>query len=135
MDRGVVLSKISSLSRCIDRIDEKRPGNVDILMNDLDLQDIISVNLERSIQICVDIASFIISEKGGDVPITMGDSFIKLAGLGIIDKALSVRLAKAVGFRNISVHEYRKIDWNIVYEIITKNIDDFRKFAEEILKI
>lgn len=43
----VILSKISSLSRCIDRIEIKKTENVDVLLNDLDLQDIISGNFQR----------------------------------------------------------------------------------------
>ena len=39
---------------------------------------------------------------------------------------------KAVGFRNISVHDYRTLDWNIVYSICTKNLVDFEGFIREI---
>jgi uncharacterized protein YutE (UPF0331/DUF86 family) len=42
---------------------------------------------------------------------------------------------KAVGFRNLAVHEYDKINWNIVYRIMTERITDFKtlsgKFMQE----
>ncbi|RKX83288.1 MAG: hypothetical protein DRP70_15005 [Spirochaetes bacterium] len=39
-------------------------------------------------------------------------------------KDLSVKLQKAVGFRNVSVHEYDSIDWEIVWHALLdrKNI-------------
>jgi len=41
-------------------------------------------------------------------------------------------MRSAVGFRNISVHSYDDIDWDIVWSIITLHIDDFRKYASEV---
>lgn len=42
---------------------------------------------------------------------------------------LATNLRKAVGFRNIAVHNYEKIDWCIVHSIAKKRIEDFREFA------
>jgi len=133
VDIDLILVKIESLRKCISRIELKRPDSPDKLKSDIDLQDIISVNLERAVQQCVDIASIIISDTETAPPSTMSSSFTALGENGIIDKALAERLSKAVGFRNIAVHEYNKIDWNIVYSIITRNIDDFRGFTSAIL--
>ena len=38
----------------------------------------------------------------------------------------------SLGFRNIAVHVYQQIDQQIVYQIITSKLDDFKKFAQEI---
>ena len=43
--------------------------------------------------------------------------------------ALAVRLRGAVGFRNIAVHNYDRVDWAIVFAISTRHLDDFREFA------
>lgn len=46
-----------------------------------------------------------------------------------------VVMAKAAGFRNIAVHEYESIDWNIVFSIISSRLDDFRDFAQALLNL
>jgi uncharacterized protein YutE (UPF0331/DUF86 family) len=51
----------------------------------------------------------------------------------VISTELAERLRKAVGFRNISVHEYEKIDWEIVYSICTKHMKDFREYAAGVM--
>lgn len=134
MDTDVVLAKLDSLRRCVGRIEEKTPSSVKILKDDFDLQDIVSINLERAIQIAVDIAAHILSRIDAATPTTMGETFVALSDAGVIAKELAGRLRKAVGFRNISVHEYEKVDWEIVYSICTKNIDDFRVYAARVLE-
>ncbi len=135
MDIDLLLTRIESLRKCIRRIEEKRPADSSILHNDPDLQDIISVNLERAVQQCVDIAAIIIADTESPPPATMSSSFVMLAEYGYIDHDLSEKLRKAVGFRNIAVHEYYKIDWEVVFSIISNSLDDFRKFAAAVMNI
>jgi uncharacterized protein YutE (UPF0331/DUF86 family) len=61
MDNDVIANKIERIRRCITRVELKCPGSANQLAEDYDLQDIISVNLERAIQSCVDIATHIIA--------------------------------------------------------------------------
>jgi uncharacterized protein YutE (UPF0331/DUF86 family) len=129
MDRELILLKVSSLQRCLSRIEEKRPVNSQLLTENFDLQDIISVNLERAIQICVDISSHILSDFPDRPPETMGETFSALSQKHIIPKELAESLRKSVGFRNISVHQYHKLDWEIIYKIITHYPDNFKEFA------
>ena len=111
MKQDVVLVRIESLSRCIHRIEAKRPPSAEVLSRDLDLQDIIVLNLERAVQISVDIASMMIARAGIKAPGSMSDAFQKLAEAGILPNDLSDQLQKAVGFRNIAMHEYQVISW------------------------
>lgn len=130
----IILAKTDSLRRCINRIEEKTPDSVEELHRDLDLQDIISVNLERAVQCCVDIAAHALAMSDERPPATMSESFEMLGELGVVDTKSAQCMKAAVGFRNISVHGYQKIDWAIVFSIITIHLDDFREFARQIVK-
>lgn len=135
MDRDVVLNKLENLRRCIQRVEKKTPVSADLLVDDYDLQDIISVNLERAIQTCVDIGLHIISDTDVSIPETMAETFEVMKRAGYLDEATANRMVKSVGFRNTAVHAYQEIDWDIVYRIITEHLDDFRDYAQQILKI
>jgi uncharacterized protein YutE (UPF0331/DUF86 family) len=128
MNSPLIARKLESLAHCLRRIEEKKPVRLSDLENNYDLQDIISVNLERSIQLCVDIAAIIISERDLKTSNTMAGSFKILEEAGILPDYLSVKLQKAVGFRNVSVHEYDSIDWEIVFDIIHHHLINFRNF-------
>ena len=65
---------------------------------------------------------------------TISDSFLCIEKQKIITKEISERMKKAVGFRNISVHDYQAIDWNIVYSICTRNLSDFEEYVRQVVK-
>lgn len=125
--------KLESLERCLRRIRENTPENARALAEDYDAQDIVSVNLQRAIQICVDVGGHLISQQGWTAPSTMAETFTTLSEQGVIGTALADPLRRAVGFRNISVHEYQKIDWDRVYRLITEELDVFREFAAAVV--
>jgi hypothetical protein len=49
MDLDVINRKLESLRRCVARIHSKMPLTPDDLQTNYDLQDIVSVNLERAV--------------------------------------------------------------------------------------
>jgi uncharacterized protein YutE (UPF0331/DUF86 family) len=87
------------------------------------------LNLSRAVQLCVDVAAHLISELEIPPPETMGQAFDALADAGVLERALATRLKKAVGFRNIAIHNYEMIDWKIVHSIAQTHLSDFSDFA------
>lgn len=133
MDSELVVQKIESLRRAVERIREKTPADPEVLERDYDLQDIIAVNLQRAIQLSVDVGAHLIADRGLSSPTSMSDTFAVLEQEDVIDHALADRLRRAVGFRNLSVHEYEKIDWKRVHRTVTEHLSDFSDFAAVIL--
>lgn len=133
MDRAIISQKLESLRRCIARLESRRPSSAEQLKADLDLQDIVALNLTRAVQLSVDIAAHWLAEHAEVAsPQTMGQTFSLLAECGVIDEDLARRLRKSVGFRNIVVHNYETVDWDIVFAICSRQLEDFRKFASAI---
>jgi len=135
IDKKVIGEKLLSLNRCLERVKLHTPANVEALQSDFDTQDIICLNIQRAVQISVDIAAHILAEQLHEQTPTMAETFLALSRHGLLDSQLASRLAKAVGFRNIAVHEYDTLDMNILYSIITKEIDCFYEFSDTVLRI
>jgi uncharacterized protein YutE (UPF0331/DUF86 family) len=133
-ERDLLNAKVESIARCLRRIDKNSPATPQELETDYDAQDIVSVNLQRAIQLCVDLGAHLIAARGLPAPTTMADTFSVLADEGIVDRQVAEPLRRAVGFRNVSVHEYEKIDWHLVHRMITQRLDDFRRFVEAMAK-
>ena len=133
MDREVVEQKLESLRRCLQRVQIKCPPDAATLEADFDLQDIVSLNLSRAVQVCVDIAAHCIAATDLPAPATMGQSFDLLAQAGVIDDRLADHLKKAIGFRNIAKHNYDAIDWRIVHAIVQQHLQDFTAFARAVM--
>lgn len=130
MDREIIEQKLESLRRCLLRIETKCPTDAATLASDIDLQDIISLNLSRAVQISVDIGAHLIAVMEVPPPGTMGQTFDLLAQEGVLNSELAGSLKKAVGFRNIAVHNYESINWNIVHSIVKYHLADFSEFAK-----
>ena len=130
MNSLVIVSKLESLRRCLDRITSKKPDTLDQLLEDIDMQDILALNLERSIQLCVDIANHILSSLDDSPAMSMAETFERLSEKGIISNELAGNLRRAVGFRNLSVHAYDKIDWNLVWNNFESDLNDLVQFVE-----
>jgi uncharacterized protein YutE (UPF0331/DUF86 family) len=69
------------------------------------------------------------------LPQSASDIFVILAEAQLIDGELAKRLVRMVGFRNIAVHDYRRIQIEIVKAIIRNNLRDFTDFSSVILKL
>jgi len=130
MNSIVIASKLESLRRCLDRIRSKKPDTLNQLLEDIDMQDILALNLERSIQLCVDIANHILSSLDDAPAMSMAESFERLSENEIISVELAGNLRRAVGFRNLSVHAYDKIDWSLVWKILEGDLKDLVRFLE-----
>ena len=130
MDREVIEQKLESLRRCLRRIETKCPSHAPTLVADIDLQDIVSLNLSRAVQVSVDIGAHLIAGMEVPPPDTMGQTFDLLAQEGVLSNELASSLKKAVGFRNIAVHSYESINWDIVHSIVKYHLADFSEFAK-----
>jgi len=129
VDPLILAEKLEALRRCVKRVEDKRASSAEALRKDVDRQDILSLNLTRAVQLCVDIASHVLTDTERPPPQTMGEAFELLAAEGIISVALSKRMRAAVGFRNVAIHSYDAINWDIVHAITHDGLEDFRSFA------
>ena len=134
VDRDLVLVKASSVRRHLDRVMEKRDTDLRTFMRDIDRQESILFNLQMAIQNCIDIAAHIISDEGFGVPGSTNEMFYLLQEKGYIDTEITEKMVKAVGFRNLIVHEYGKVELQQVFEVAQDNIEDLNEYLRSILK-
>lgn len=101
-------------------------------LDDENLQAIVERRLQLSIQVCMDIASYLIAQLGLQSPEEPENVFAVLGHEQILSSALAERMVGMVRFRNILVHDYLDINSAIVYAHLTDEISDFEQFAQEI---
>ena len=126
MGSDVILNKIDTIERCINRIREVYDNNPENL-TDYTKQDSIVLNIQRVCEASIDLAMHVISEKKLGVPQSSRDGFEVLNKNNLIDDKLNKNLKAMVGFRNIAVHDYKKIEIKIVQMIIEKHLEDFKE--------
>lgn len=132
VERDVVLAKVETIERCLERIAEIGLGTRNLLP--IDIEELTTLNLQRAAQAVIDLATHVVATEGYGVPTSVAESFTLLESHGVLTAELAERLRKMVGFRNIAVHEYEKVNPAIVRAIIDHHLDDFRDFTLVILR-
>lgn len=89
--------------------------------------------LEIAIECCLDIANHIISQEDFKRPDRYENVFEILVEHGILASDFAETLKGMARFRNLLVHEYLKIRLDKVYEKTQKNLNDFDRFANDIV--
>jgi uncharacterized protein YutE (UPF0331/DUF86 family) len=134
MPDDVIALKAETIERCIKRAREELAASGDFA-TDFTRQDAAILNIERACDASIDIADRIIRLRGLGPPSSARDSFSKLEAAGIVDSDLAGRLSRMVGFRNIAVHQYHKLDIEIVEAVIEKRLDDLLEFSAIALRL
>ncbi|MBS3949255.1 MAG: DUF86 domain-containing protein [Peptococcaceae bacterium] len=86
--------------------------------------------LQVAIEACLDLASHIISYSGFREPLDNKDCFQVLLENKLIPVELAEILKRMAQFRNVVVHDYIRINPEIVYSIVQENIPDIVSFAQ-----
>ena len=132
VNNDVVLNKVATIERCVNRVREVYGDNPKNLM-DFTKQDSIILNIQRACEASIDLAMHIVSDLKLGLPKTSREAFKLLEENNIINHALAKTLMNMVGFRNIAVHVYQTIELNILQAIIENHLNDFKIFTAEIL--
>ncbi|MFW5902031.1 MAG: type VII toxin-antitoxin system HepT family RNase toxin, partial [Thermodesulfobacteriota bacterium] len=82
----------------------------------------------------IDIASHIISGQGLAVPGSTNEMFYCLEENSYLDRELVEKMIKASGLRNLIVHEYGKLDLEMIHEILRRDIQDLDDFLKAVLR-
>ena len=75
-------------------------------------------------------ANHLIKTRKLGLPQDSKDSFSLLQRAGLIDESMAAALRAMVGFRNILLHQYQKLDLGIMVEVIERRLDDLLAFAK-----
>lgn len=68
------------------------------------------------------------------VPQNSRESFSLLADHDVVPEILATTMMKMVGFRNIAVREYQKLDPDILKNIIERHVQEIEQFAVSAMK-
>lgn len=130
----VIISKVSSVQRCVRRAREAF-GAAQDFENDFNLQDAANLNVLRACELAIDLAAHLIRIRKLGVPVESRDAFLLLREARLISEPLCKSLMSMVGFRNIVVHDYQEVDINIVIDVIQNRLDDVLQFTDVVLDL
>jgi uncharacterized protein YutE (UPF0331/DUF86 family) len=126
----IVLNKIAIMENCTRRVHEEYAGDDKNLFEDFTKQDSIILNIQRACEAAIDLAMHIIRKEKLGIPQDCREAFTLLQTAGLLEPALAERLIAMVGFRNVAVHDYKKLNLEIVKKIIADYLEDLPVFGK-----
>lgn len=129
-----LIQKVQSCQRCIQRARGILAEHRADFASNHDAQDAAVLNLIRVCELSIDIANLLIRRDKLGIPASSAESFDLLQQAGQIEPDLGGRLKAMVGFRNIAVHQYRELDYEIVTTVIERGLDDVVHFLDHLAK-
>lgn len=133
VDRTLIFRKLSLLEQHLQEVQEYAGIRINDYSENWKTQRIIERTLQMMIEICLDIASHIISDGKLRVPDSYADMFVVLHENNLVEKPLLDALVKMAKFRNIIVHHYDRVDPAIVVGILQNNLDDFNHYKDAVV--
>lgn len=91
--------------------------------------------LQLAVESCLDIGSHIISSERLREPEDNKDVFKVLVEAGFLPADILETLQRMAGFRNVLIHEYTRIDPEVVFGVLKRRLGDLRRFAVEIRRL
>lgn len=131
----VVINKVATIERCLQRVHEEYAGQADHLEHDITRQDSIILNIQRACEASIDLAMHLVRRFALGVPQDSRHAFSLLVDAGKLDAAMADAMKRLVGFRNIAIHDYQRLNLAIVRSIIEHNLGDLRAFARHALTL
>ena len=134
VDKTLILRKLSALDEYLKQISEYANITLEAYAVDWKIQRIAERTLQMMIETCLDISGHIISDEKFRMPETYADMFRILVEKSILSESRVDAFEKMARFRNIVVHNYERIDPEIVIGILRNNLGDFEDFKASIIK-
>ena len=130
----VLLNKAATIERCVGRAREEYFRDPDTFATDLTRQDAAILNIQRACEAALDMGQHLVRRDRLGVPQSARDVFALLARAGAIETGLAEEPQRMVGFRNIAVHDYQKLQLPITVAIIETHLDGFLRYSSALLQ-
>ena len=132
---SIVENKITLARKYLDILKEYKKYSRTELENDLNIRGAVERYLYLATQATIDTCDAFIALKDFRKPMSIREGFEILGEKKIISPTLQEKMVKIAGFRNIMAHDYAKIDYGRVYDIVQNKLGDVSEFIMEIKKV
>ncbi|MDD5738336.1 MAG: DUF86 domain-containing protein [Candidatus Pacebacteria bacterium] len=126
----IIESKISEVKKYLLTVKKFQKYLQQEIENDETIKGAVERYLYLVCQATIDLAEAFISYRDLRKPTSQNDRFYILTENEIIVAPLSENMVKMTGFRNVLAHDYLKIDYKKVYDVLQNGLGDIEEFIK-----
>jgi len=132
INHELIKKRCQEISDSLERLEKIKNLTKEEFLKKQDQRDIASYRLLVSIEAALNLCYHISAKKLKKAPNEYAECFGILAEAEIISKDLAEQLKKMARFRNILIHMYWKMDYEIIFDILQKNLELLRQFTKAV---
>ncbi|HOJ11696.1 MAG TPA: DUF86 domain-containing protein [Clostridiales bacterium] len=125
----VIIEKLIKLREYIEQIKKIKPDSYEQYVSKITIKYAIERIIQLIMDIALDINNILLAYNKRPPAPDYYNSFIDIAECGVLDSAFAVSIAPSTGLRNRLIHEYEKINDEIVFNSINKIISEYQKYV------
>lgn len=129
LDPDVVRTRCQEIEQSLERLTRFRTMERHAFLDDADAKDIACYRLLIAIEAALALCYHVSARQLRAVPEDYAGCFGGLEKAGVIPAELSSRLQQMARFRNLLVHVYWTIDYDRVFDVLQRDVEDLREFS------
>ena len=131
MLNGVIIGKLRNLDEVIGELRSLGPLTTERLATEWVVRRAVERCLQVGVEIVLDVCHRILALSGKTPAATSREAIEDCVALGVLSRLEPY--GEMVGFRNMVVHRYDRIDPNVLVDITNNHLQDFDRFRDEVL--
>lgn len=132
LDPLSVQAKLALVAELVEDFDAVGPVDGSRLHDDRLLRRAVERMLTQVVDLAAAVCSHVVSSRVASPPTSYRGAFDAAASLGLLDEELTASLRRAVGMRNLLVHEYARADLDLVAAAVPQGRDDAAAFVRQV---
>jgi uncharacterized protein YutE (UPF0331/DUF86 family) len=129
---NTVSRHLRQLGIYIGRLHELQKRTRQDVLTDWQVQAMVDRYLQLGVEVVISVAQQLIALLDLPIPDSNKEAVRALVDAGVLSAELGIELSRAVGFRNIIVHGYMDIDYNIVYDVLQSDVTHLEQFVTQV---
>ena len=131
LDRERILAKLDEIDGYLRELRAIAPTTLEAY-REIEKRRACERLLQIAIEGVIDVCNLFVAGLRLGLPAEEDDLFEKLAQAGTISPGMQNTLKRMKGCRNILVHEYGRVEDEIIFETVSMRLGDFDEFKREI---
>jgi len=132
VDKQLLQEKLKLLAEYIVDLQKESSTTLQEIKQNKKQRRYLERTLHLAVEACLDIGSHLIADIGLREPEDNKDIMTVLTEAGYLPENMLNNFQKMAQFRNVIVHDYARIDPEILYGILNKNLDDLTFYARTV---
>ena len=134
VDRDVFDRRLTRLEGLLENLRRLAAAECGLFLSDKALQAQAERWLHLASQCAIDLAHHLIADRGWSTPATYREAFAILQREGVLSTGLAAQMERWAALRNVLVHLYLEIDYEILFDILKNDLDQLASYAAAMVK-